>query len=212
MLHSCTGSVILYSYVFLWVGSIVKMMDKSFEKSIIEYGAATLAGIKTASLFNFRFASEASCRHNLSEAGRVLNEKGVYLKLLAQKAGFYLILIYRRNMVDQLQEDPAVSGFLEEYGYPANAGTEEILSHLGIRFRQTDRFPHEIGVFLGYPVEDIRGFIDNHGKNCLICGLWKVYSDPHRAAAYFEKIDHCNTVYREVYRKGRSLADMTVAA
>ena len=37
-------------------------------------------------------------------------------------------------------------------------------------------FPHEIGLFLGYPFEDVMGFIENKGENYLCSGCWKVYS------------------------------------
>ena len=36
-------------------------------------------------------------------------------------------------------------------------------------------FPHEIGLLLGYPPEDVSGFIENGGKNFLCSGYWKVY-------------------------------------
>ena len=35
-------------------------------------------------------------------------------------------------------------------------------------------FPHELGLLLGYPVEDVLGFIRNEGRNYLYCGYWKV--------------------------------------
>ena len=41
-------------------------------------------------------------------------------------------------------------------------------------------FPHEMGLILGYPIEDVIGFIENEGKNYLCNGYWKVY---HNAPA-----------------------------
>ena len=187
-------------------------MDKSFEKSIIEHGAATLAGIKTANLFNYCFASEWACKRTLQEANSVLNGKGVYLELLSHNGNFYLLLIYRRNMLHRVLCDPNVAEFLEKCGYRDSKDTDRILGQLKRRLIISGRFPHEIGVFLGYPIEDIKGFIRNEGKNCLICGLWKVYSDPLKAEEYFRKIDRCNRAYMNTYRKGVGLADMTVAA
>ena len=48
-------------------------------------------------------------------------------------------------------------------------------------------FPHEVGLFLGYPVEDVIGFIENKGKNCLCCGCWKCYSNACAAQKAFDK-------------------------
>ena len=47
-------------------------------------------------------------------------------------------------------------------------------------------FPHEMGVFLEYPIEDVRGFIENEGKNCLYSGYWKVYEDVEAKKETFE--------------------------
>ena len=38
-------------------------------------------------------------------------------------------------------------------------------------------FPHEMGLLLGYPPEDVEGFIRQNGKNALCSGYWKVYED-----------------------------------
>ena len=37
------------------------------------------------------------------------------------------------------------------------------------------QFPHEMGLLLGYPIEDVRGFIEHNGCGCLYSGYWKVY-------------------------------------
>ena len=50
-------------------------------------------------------------------------------------------------------------------------------------------FPHEIGVLLGYPAEDVKGFVVNEGKNYLYSGYWKVYGDLSEAKQLFYKFD-----------------------
>ena len=42
---------------------------------------------------------------------------------------------------------------------------------------RNQEFPHEMGLLLGYPVEDVKGFIRNGGENCLYIGYWKVNLD-----------------------------------
>mgnify|MGYP000213313901 FL=1 len=48
-------------------------------------------------------------------------------------------------------------------------------------------FPHEMGVLLGYPTEDVLGFIENQGKNYLYAGYWKVYGNLMETKALFEE-------------------------
>ena len=50
-------------------------------------------------------------------------------------------------------------------------------------------FPHEVGLFLGYPVWDVKGFIEHKGQQYKLCGYWKVYDDVPGALCKFEEYD-----------------------
>lgn len=50
-----------------------------------------------------------------------------------------------------------------------------MLTRLAQRMEAVGDFPHEVGFFLGYPAEDVVGFIRNKGQNFKFCGRWKVY-------------------------------------
>lgn len=57
-------------------------------------------------------------------------------------------------------------------------GLAALLRHLRRRLLWREGFPHEIGLFLGYPPEDVQGFLaDPGGGRCKLCGHWKVYHD-----------------------------------
>lgn len=86
------------------------------------------------------------------------------------------------------------------------------LRRLQERLAVQDDFPHEIGVFLGYPVEDVVGFIENAGQNCKCCGCWKVYCDECTAMRTFAKFRKCRDVYKRLWQEGRSILQLTVAA
>ena len=53
----------------------------------------------------------------------------------------------------------------------------------------TKDFPHEMGVLLGYPLEDVKGFINNRGRNFLYTGYWKVYSDLQQKMDLFGRFE-----------------------
>lgn len=40
---------------------------------------------------------------------------------------------------------------------------------------------------LGYPAEDVQGFIENETKECKCVGCWKVYGDVEQAQKKFEQ-------------------------
>jgi hypothetical protein len=67
---------------------------------------------------------------------------------------------------------------------------EDILIEFAQRFQsymeQRGKFPHEMGLLLEYPIEDVVGFIHHQGKNCLYSGYWKVYGNLQQALHTFE--------------------------
>ena len=67
--------------------------------------------------------------------------------------------------------------FLKAYGYHDRMSIMEMLEHLRYRMEASINFPHEIGVFLGYPLKDVKYFISRRGNGYHMCGEWKVYHD-----------------------------------
>ena len=78
------------------------------------------------------------------------------------------------------------------------------------RMRQED-VPHEVGLFLSYPPEDVAGFIANNARRCKCAGLWKVYGDEKRARRMFHAFKACTADYCRHLRSGRSLEELVVA-
>ena len=174
------------------------MRGERLEKALIEHCAPTLAGIKSAGLFSYFHTDETRAREELREVNAMLNERGVYVEALVWREASVLIYAYRQSHLEKELRQDGVSELLEPYGY-------EDVSVDGC-------FPHEIGVFLGYPIEDVKGFIEHGGRDCKSCGLWKVYCDTAYAQRLFDKMSKCSRVYRQVFLQGRSLAQLTVCA
>ena len=89
---------------------------------------------------------------------------------------------------------------------------DEAILRLQRRLSEKKTFPHEIGVFLGYPLGDVIGFIRNEGKNCKCADCWKVYGDECEAKKTFAKFKRCIEVYVRLWKEGRSIRQLTVAA
>ncbi|MBR6337956.1 MAG: DUF3793 family protein [Ruminococcus sp.] len=101
-----------------------------------------------------------------------------------------LVYIYDKALLKATLSGSDVRDFLARYGYEPSWGVAECLDRLCERLTRDD-FPHEVGVFLGYPLEDVRGFIKNCGQRCKLCGVWKVYGDVDKARAMFECFERC---------------------
>ncbi|MGN0655687.1 MAG: DUF3793 family protein, partial [Ruminiclostridium sp.] len=102
-----------------------------------------------------------------------------------------LLLIYSEALLKKRLSDINVRKLLRQYGYSKEMQLEECLDRLSWRIQDNDGFPHEIGLFLDYPVEDVEGFISNKGGNYKLCGCWKVYGCEETARRTFANYDKC---------------------
>ncbi len=78
------------------------------------------------------------------------------------------------------------------------------------RLKECEEFPHEIGLFLGYPPEDVQGFIENRADGCKYAGCWKVYGDADAARKIFAKYKKCTDIYCMQFARGMSIERLTV--
>lgn len=172
---------------------------------LIEHSAPTLAGIKCASLISLaRLDSKESL------PGKELREKGLSFMAIRTMKGKHLLLVYREKELMKALEDAKAKEILKQLGYDTSS-LKASLNHLMERF-QEESCPHEVGLFLGYPAEDVEGFIRDGGKNPMLSGLWKVYSSADRAIKLFSMYGRCRDIYRTMYRNGTSIARLCVSA
>lgn len=187
-------------------------MEDVFEKALAEQCAPTLAGVKAASLF--RISGETGdLRRAALHWDRLLAPFGIRLRVLktCPAAQACMIYVYRQNRVHCILAQPEVRAFLVRMGYRP-ADTESLLDQLVRRFCLEEAYPHEIGVFLGYPLEDVEGFIRHRGRNFTCCGQWKCYGDPAAAVACFARLRACTLAYKRLYESGIPITKLIVAA
>lgn len=182
-----------------------------FEKYLIKNCAPTLASLKTGNLFNCALCGKCELKENLSEWGEVLYSSGIRFFVLKEDEKSALVYVYRAGALGKILEDARVRSFLKKCEY-TDFSTEVVLKKLKERFSQGGDFPHEIGIFLGYPLGDVIGFIQNSGKNCKCTGCWKVYCDECSAKKTFDKFKKCTEVYTRLWSQGRTVLQLTVAA
>lgn len=178
------------------------------EETVIRCCAPTLAAIKTGSLFSCAFESKEDMTLSLRSVNRCLIHKGVRALPLRWKDGKALIYLYRPSMLEGDLRDPLASELLRSCGYPMGGAMEQILFLIG-RLRENDAFPHEIGLFLGYPAVDVRGFIRH--EPCKCTGLWKVFeSDEEEAKRMFARCRRCTEGYLRRKQEGWDLSRLTI--
>ncbi len=101
-----------------------------------------------------------------------------------------LILAYRRDIVAALIADHRTQNFLKRLGYPVRKGWKAVLDHLAVRFSDGG-FPHEVGVFLGYPLKDVAGFLGWGQLRHSAAGPWQIYGKPEPSLALVDTLKQC---------------------
>lgn len=181
------------------------------EKYLIEHCSPTLASLKTANLFSVSLDSEHDAYLQLEQWSSLLAPKGIELFIIKKQGGTALVYVFRRAMLQKDLEKPGVAEFLSDYGY-SDLDPQAALERLGARLAYSGEFPHEIGLFLGYPLGDVQGFIRYGGRNCKCTGCWKAYCNEEEALRTFERFNKCRTVYKKLWQGGRSVLQLTVVA
>ncbi len=179
------------------------------EKLLIDHCSLTLSSLKTASLFTVKFININSLNNSIKFWNDSFFEKGLQLKLLKAHNNFALIYLYREDMLKRDLNNFLCKNVLLQYGY-CDLSVENAIKTLSSRLYLCEEFPHEIGLFLGYPPKDVEGFICNEGKNCTLCKYWKVYKDKDKALKIFLRYDKCQAVYKKLWQNGRDILQLTV--
>lgn len=170
------------------------------EYTIGKHCGITFAGLKPASLVSIE-RREAGVIARLS--GK-FKSKGFRFAVLGGCRSKLLVYIYHAERLQKLLFSGETRDFLFSLGYRYDSAAEAIEQ---LKCKMTGEFPHEIGVFLGYPLSDVRGFIADPG-GCILCGCWKVYSNAAEAERVFERYRRCSACICRHMRNGRSLAQI----
>ena len=179
------------------------------EDDIIRNCAPTLAGLKTGNTFVCSYESEEQLRGSIRSANQKLGPKGVRAIPLRFRENRALIYVFRPKALSCDLADGKASAILSDCGYCLN-GCEGCVAQLIRRVRNGEEFPHEIGLFLGYPPEDVEGFMENGACGQKCTGCWKVYGDEAAARKRFDQYKKCTRVYRECWEKGTTIERLTV--
>lgn len=179
------------------------------DELVIRHCAPTLAALKTGSLFTCTYSSMPALRDDLRSLNQRLRDKGLCAVPLRCREGRCLVYLYRPALLHRDLTNAHAAAILQRCGYPCPESGHCVRT-LWQRVRAGGAFPHEIGLFLGYPPEDVEGFM-NH-QEAKLAGMWKVYGDVDAAQRTFARYRHCTEACLAQYAKGRALQWLAVAA
>jgi hypothetical protein len=166
-------------------------MTSRVEDAIIRHCSPVLLGCKPAALF----ALGAGDHGPLSG----FMPPGTGCLVIRRQKGSLLVFLFDRAMLERTVLSDPVRRALVGMGYPPRHSLSVFLAHLRKRFERC-KCPHEVGLFLGYPLDDVLGFIEHGGENYKLCGTWKVYGDPEQARKQFRQYELCRNRMERYFR------------
>lgn len=170
--------------------------------------APILSGSKAANIMTVTV-------HEFDRIGYLLEGTGIRYRFLKTKGNKGILYLYREKRLRQYLEQEEIQEFLSEYGYD-EVNIAKMLNLLSKRIQmyndQDAVFPHEIGVFLEYPLGDVKGFLANEGKNFMYSGYWKVYQDLQGAVRRFTQYDMERELTIQALMQGKTIREIALAA
>lgn len=180
------------------------------DEVLVKQCSPTLAGLKTGNLFPVSYTTMEQMRTEIRDCNRRLLSKGLRLLPVRYGNGRALLYMYRPACLRRDLADKNAARLLTDMGYTVSS-PDRCLAKLIRKINEAPEFPHEVGIFLGYPPEDVKGFIENHACGCKCVGCWKVYGNEEDAKRTFCRYKKCTHVYCEQWKKGKSIEQLAVA-
>ncbi|MCM1990354.1 DUF3793 family protein [Oceanirhabdus seepicola] len=162
----------------------------AFEAYLFFNIAPVIEGVKPASLV--RITNRLNFLTLWDDIKERIKIYGIEHLELKTHCGNSVVIFYNKEMLNEYVNRKDIRDFLDNIGYANCSTLDTMLENLKSKFHNT--CPHEIGIFLGYPLEDTKEFIKNEGKNCLLCGYWKVYNDEQSARCIFQRYDNAKKI------------------
>ena len=170
-----------------------------------------LAGVKPSNMLVLE-------NKHIRDVVRTLEGTGLSWRCLYAGSEKNIWLLYRKDALQEIVSREEERMFLRGNGYEEDR-LDQMLVRLGQRYRQNRKgkesaqqdiqFPHEMGVFLGYPMADVKGFIKHGGKNYLYSGYWKVYENVEERKQLFKSYEQIRNVFIQEAEKGKNLWEIT---
>ncbi|WP_461809926.1 DUF3793 family protein [Faecalimonas sp.] len=165
---------------------IVREMDlKNIETQLALQCAPLITGLKISNLLIVSVENERQVKEIIGKSGL-----SYYKMLQTEKKVTYLL--FRRKQLEEFLCRKEIRQFFQQEGYSVFE-FGKILKTFQMRYatymKEGGVFPHEMGLLLGYPLEDVKGFMENEGRCFLYAGYWKVYENMTEKLKLFHKFE-----------------------
>lgn len=181
-----------------------KMDSQRIENQLVLQCAPLIVGLKMSNLFIIQ-------NKHISKVYRLLKESRISYYVLHITEEMSTIFLYDRKKLEAFLAKRQIRLFFRKAGY-CEFDLQRVLftfrRHYRLYWAGRREFPHELGLLLGYPIEDVDGFIRNKGKNPLYTGYWKVYKDAPGKKELFRMYELAKETLVQLVYNGISIAEI----
>jgi hypothetical protein len=176
----------------------------SLEMQMVMQCAPLITGLKISNLLNIR-------REDFMSMHEIVKHSQFSRYLLLETEEKIVVLLFHRDSLERYLQKQQVREMLTQAGY-ADLSLGCVLKEFSVRYREymetKNDFPHEMGLLLGYPTEDVKGFITHQGNDCLCVGYWKVYANKEKKLKLFESFEKAKERLIQLLSYGVSMGDI----
>lgn len=175
--------------------------ENSVELRLIIQNAAVLKGKRISGML---FLNDKE----LARISMKLHNTNISLIILCTCKKRHLVMVYRTKELEEHLRSKEVSDYLREFGYRRDDFISNLIrlhQRMNGFYNKMKEFPHEVGVFLGYPICDIKGFLENKGERYLHSGYWKIYGNLEETRKKFLSYDEAREIAIDEFLSGREL-------
>lgn len=200
--------------------SYEERIEARFVRCLVRQAGLVFMGIKPAAVFGLCARPDAAAHVHCSTAWQTCAEKlivyyaaalareGVELIWLGRKKNTVMVLVWRPSLVAQELACPARKCLARGFGLSTTSyrrAMSALITRLRAHYAGKQTFPHEVGLVLGYPPQDVAGFISDGGRRAKACGRWQVYGNLAEARRRFAELAQCEHRCNQLYAQGVSL-------
>ncbi len=180
------------------------------DQAVIHYASPALCGIKPANLLSLSAEEFEDGLGIIERFNEEFLDEEKFIKPIPVSTNRVLIFIYNKRILEAMISSGSGKKYLEEKNYPVELGIQAVLEYLFKKLSPegNKNFPHEVGFFLGYPVEDVILFEKNYGRGSKFTGSWKVYGNVKESGRLMENYRKCTEYCTNLFCSGKNFREI----
>ena len=169
--------------------SLANMEEREcIEKFLIYNASLVISGVKPSATITIKKDKENLYDKWIKYGIDFLESIDIQYINLRECSNALIILIYNKDQLSKYVFRKDNKKFLMQLGYFNKNEINNYLYMLKSRYKEFN-CPHELGIFLGFPLNDVMDFMNCKNKKCLSCGYWLVYNNLQEAKETFSMYD-----------------------